>query len=113
MSEIAKTGASQPLSPVQQQAMKRLDQAATQLEGVFLQLVMGAMDKTVSHDSIFGKQSNGERVFQSMLNQQRAEEMAKTGSIGIAKILEEQLKASVLADASQEAKVNVKRSTGP
>ena len=106
MTDIAKSAAA-PLTAVQQQALKGLHDAATQLEGVFLQLVMSEMDKTVSHDSIFGKTSNSEQVFQSMLNDQRAQTMAKSGSIGMARILEAQLRTSVLSDAPQEAKVHV------
>lgn len=97
----------QQLTPDQQSALKRLHQAATQLEGVFLNMVFSAMRETVPKDSVFGKQSAGEETFQEMLDTQRADQMAQTGSFGIAKVLEQQLRSSVLADASHEAKTEL------
>ncbi len=97
----------QKLTPEQQQALKRLHEAATQLEGVFMQMVMNSMQETVPKDSIFGKESASEETWQSMLSDERAQAIAKSGSLGIAKVLEEQLKSQVLADASKESKVQV------
>ena len=101
------------LTPEQQQALKRLHEAATQLEGVFLQMVMDAMDKTVPKESIFGKESASEETWQSMLSDERAQAIAKSGSLGIAKVLEEQLKSQVLADAPHEARVQVQGRIDP
>lgn len=116
MSELAKIGnAQQPqkLTPVQEQALKRLHEAATQLEGVFMQMVMNAMQDTVPKESIFGKQSASEETWQSMLSDERAQAIAKSGSLGIAKVLEEQLRGQVLADASHEANVDVQGRIDP
>lgn len=96
-----------PLTPVQQSALKRLHQAATQLEGVFLNMLFTAMRQTVPKESVFGKESAAEGTFQEMLDQQRSESMAQTGSFGIAKVLEQQLRASVLSDAGHEAKTQL------
>ncbi|HKU69063.1 MAG TPA: rod-binding protein [Candidatus Baltobacteraceae bacterium] len=103
----------QQYTPQQKQALERLHTAATQLEGVFLDMLFSAMRQTVPQQSIFGKQSNAEQTFQSMLDEQRSQKVAQSGSMGIAKVLEEQLKQSVLADASREAKSEVPRELEP
>ncbi len=112
LSNVGKTQA-QPLTPVQQEALARLHQAATKLEGVFLQMVMSSMQDTVPKDSIFGKQSASESTWQGMLNDERAQAMAKSGAVGIAKVLEEQLRSQVLGDAQREAHVQVDGRIGP
>jgi flagellar protein FlgJ len=94
----------QQYTPQQKQALDRLHTAATQLEGVFLDMMFSAMRQTVPQESVFGKESSAEQTFQTMLDEQRSQQMAQSGSIGIAKVLEEQLKQSVLADAKREAK---------
>lgn len=112
------TGATQaqkpaPLTPQQQAALQRLHSAATQLEGVFLDMLFSAMRATVPKESIFGQQSSSEETFQQMLDEQQSQQVAKTGSFGIAKVLEQQLRASVLADASRESKTQVSRGLEP
>lgn len=116
MSDISGVGKGvqpQALTPEQQQALKKLHEAATQLEGVFMQMVMNAMEDTVPKDSIFGKQDASEETWQSMLNDERSRAMAQSGSLGIGKVLEEQLRSQVLADASHEAHVEVERRIEP
>jgi flagellar protein FlgJ len=110
---VGKSGQPQALTPEQQQALKKLHEAATQLEGVFMQMVMNAMEDTVPKDSIFGKQDASEETWQSMLNDERARAMAQSGSLGIGKVLEQQLRSQVLADASHEAHVEVERRIEP
>lgn len=105
--QTAAAKAVQQYTPQQKAALQRLHTAATQLEGVFLNMLFSAMRDTVPKESIFGKQSNAEATFQSMLDEQRSDRMAQSGSFGIAKVLEEQLKQSVLADASRESKTQV------
>ena len=104
---ITKLGA--PLTPDQTSALKRLHQATTQLEGVFLQMVMHEMSKSVPKDSLTGKQSSAEETFSGMLDDERAKAIAQTGTLGISKVLDQQLRASVLADASTESKFDVNR----
>lgn len=94
-------------TPAQKQALERLHGAATQLEGVFLDMLFSAMRETVPQQSIFGQENGGEQTFQTMLDEQRAQQMAQSGSMGIAKVLEQQLKQSVLADAGRESKSQV------
>ncbi len=104
---------SKPLTALQKQALARLHDAATQLEGVFLQMVMKSMDATVSKESIFGKESASEETWQDMLSDQRAQAIAKSGAMGIGKVLEQQLRNQVLGDAQQEAHVDVDRRIDP
>jgi flagellar protein FlgJ len=104
---IDKTAAAQQYTPQQQAALQRLHTAATQLEGVFLNMLFSAMRDAVPQDSIFGKESGAQQAFQGMLDEQRAQSMAQSGSFGIARVLEEQLKQSVLSDAPKEAKANI------
>ncbi len=99
--------AAQNLTPDQKKALAKLHDAATQFEGVFLEILMNAMQGTVSHQSIFGKENSSEQTWQGMLNDERAQAMAKTGSFGLAQQLEQELRSQVLSDASQEAKADV------
>lgn len=86
----------QPLSDAQRAQLKKLHEAAQQLESVFVGMLFKEMRKTESDTSLTGKISNAESTFRDMLDQKRSEELAKTGSFGIARVLEEQLRASVL-----------------
>jgi Rod binding domain-containing protein len=113
ISNVGKSAGSQPLTAEQQQALKRLHDAATQLEGVFLQMVMNAMQDTVPQQSIFGKENSSEQTWQSMLNDQRAQAIAESGSLGIGKMLESEMRNQVLNDAHSEAHVDVNRRTEP
>jgi flagellar protein FlgJ len=108
MSTIATTQAStQALTPDQQTALRRLHQAAQQFEGVFLGMLFKEMRATVPQAGLFGAESSTTQTFTEMLDQQRAQQLAATGSMGIAKLIEQQLKASVLADAAHESKSSV------
>ena len=100
-------------TPAQQQALERLHQAATQLEGVFLDMMFSAMRDTVPKESIFGKESNAEDTFQTMLDEQRSQSVAQSGSLGIGRVLEEQLRQSVLSDASRESKTQIPKELEP
>lgn len=110
---IGKAAQPKVLTPEQQAALKKLHEAATQFEGVFMQMVMSAMQETVPQQSIFGQQDGSEQTWQSMLNDERAQAMAQNGGLGIGKVLEEQLRSQVLADASHEAHVDVNRRIEP
>jgi len=105
--------ASQNLTPVQKQALAKLHDAATQFEGVFLEILMNAMQDTVPQQSIFGQEDSSEQTWQGMLNDDRAQAIAKSGSFGLGQQLENQLRNEVLSDASQESKADVDRRIGP
>ncbi len=115
MSDVNGVNPSHPaLTADQKQALSRLHQAATQLEGVFLEMVMNEMQDTVPKQSLFGPDSGqSEETWQSMLNNERAQAIASSGSLGIGKVLEEQLRNQVLSDASHEAHVQVEGRIDP
>ncbi len=94
-------------TPQQKRALQRLHSAATQLEGVFLDMLFSAMRDTVPKQTIFGQESNTEETFQTMLDEQRSQSVAQSGSFGIGRVLEEQLRRSVLSDASRESKTQL------
>ena len=101
------------LSPDQKAALERLHTAATQFEGVFLNMLFKAMHDTVQKETIFGKDSSTEETFSGMLDEQRAQTLASSGTLGIAKVMENQLRASVLSDAKHEANVHVDKELRP
>jgi Rod binding domain-containing protein len=87
-----------PLTLAQQGQLKKLHDAATQLEGVFLGMMLKAMhpDDGSDQSSIFGPPDNAQTTWNEMLDEKRADAMAQTGQLGIAKMVEDQLRASVL-----------------
>lgn len=101
------SAAPQKLTADQQRALKNLHDAATQFEGVFLQMVMSAMRDTVPQESIFGQDSASESTWQSMLDDQYSQQMASTGGFGLAAQLEQQMRPLVLGNAAHEASANV------
>ncbi|MBV8245773.1 MAG: rod-binding protein [Candidatus Eremiobacteraeota bacterium] len=112
----ATSAASQPpeLTAAQKAALARLHTACTQFEGVFLDMMFKAMRETVPQDGgIFGKQGPGEETFTEMLDEQRSQSLAQSGTLGIAKVLENQLRASVLGNAERESKTQVNPELGP
>ena len=102
----AGTASKTPLTPTQQAALGRLHSAATQLEGVFVGMMLKEMRSSVPEDSLFGS-SPTESTFTEMLDQQRSQAMAQAQSFGVGKLIENQLRATVLGDAAQESQVGV------
>jgi Rod binding domain-containing protein len=102
-----------PLTPAQKQALAKLHDAATQFEGVFTEMLMNAMQDTVPQQTLFGGDNSAEQTWQSMLNDERSQEMAKNGSFGLAQQLESQFRNQVLGDANAESKVDVDRRIDP
>ena len=96
--------AQQALSPAQKTALDRLRAATKGFEGVFIGMLFKSMRATVSTDTLTGKQSQAEATFTDMLDDARAQSLAKSGSLGLARVLEGQLRASVLANAETESK---------
>jgi Rod binding domain-containing protein len=97
------TTAAQPLTPQQQTALKNLHKVAVQFEGIFVGMLLREMRKGESDQTIFGEKTNGQKIYEEMLDDQRSQEIASTGSFGIAKMLEAQLRSAVLANAGREA----------
>jgi Rod binding domain-containing protein len=99
------TKAAKPeLSAEQQTALKKLHTVAQQFESLFVNMLFKSMRAASPQTSITGgKMSPAETTFTEMLDEKRSEAMAQTGSFGIAKVLEDQLRASVLANPTQAA----------
>ncbi len=95
-----------PLTAVQKTALANLKNASEQFESVFVSMMLKEMRSTVSSDSLFGN-SPATQMYNSMLDDQRAQSMAQTGSFGIGKLVQAQLQSTVLTNASHEAKVGV------
>ena len=85
-----------PLTAEQQASLVKLHQAAQQMESLFVDMLFKEMRKGAPSTSLTGKVSNAEQTFGEMLDTKRAEELSKSGALGIGKILEDQLRASVL-----------------
>jgi flagellar protein FlgJ len=109
----AHTGAATPAIPAvkpaltdeQKTALKHLHVAAQQFESLFVNMLFKSMRDASPQTSISGeKLSPAETTFTEMLDEKRSEALAQTGSFGIAKVLEDQLKESVLANPTQAAK---------
>jgi flagellar protein FlgJ len=97
--DLQKVGsAAAPLTADQQQALTKLHTAAQQMEALFVDLLFKEMRKSAPQASLTGKTSNAEATFRDMLDEKRAEELAKSGSLGIGAILERQLRASVVGE---------------
>ena len=97
MDPIDKTGAGQaPLTADQQASLKKLHDAATQLEGVFVGLLFKEMRNAAPPTTIFGKVSEQQKTFNEMLDTARANEIGKSGAFGFARAIEAQLRNAVL-----------------
>ncbi|GAC1622583.1 MAG: hypothetical protein NVS4B13_12390 [Candidatus Elarobacter sp.] len=100
LDKIGGAQSAQPLTAEQQSALEKLHQAAQQMEALFVDMLFKEMHKSAPRVSLTGKTSNAEQTFGEMLDTKRADELAKSGSLGIGKILERQLRASVLGSAA-------------
>jgi Rod binding domain-containing protein len=84
-----------PLTAEQQKALAKLHQTAQQME----------VHKTAPQGGgLTGPPSQAEQTFGEMLDEKRAEQLSQTGALGIAKVVEEQLRATVLADVPRQNK---------
>jgi flagellar protein FlgJ len=96
LENVGGTQPAQPVSAEQQQALQKLHQAAQQMESLFVDMLFKEMRKSSPSTTLTGKVSNAEQTFGEMLDTKRAEELSKSGALGIGKILEDRLRASVL-----------------
>ena len=87
---------SQPLTNDQQKNLQKLHETAQQMESLFVNMLFTEMRKTTSQTSLTGKASQAEQTFQAMLDEKNSENLAKTGSLGLAKMIEQQLRSAVL-----------------
>ncbi|HEX3468740.1 MAG TPA: rod-binding protein [Candidatus Elarobacter sp.] len=98
-----------PLTDQQQQALSKLHQAAQQMESLFVDMLFKEMRKSSPSTSLTGPKSNAEETFESMLDEKRAEELSKSGSLGLGKILEQELRGAVLANPGTAASARVRQ----
>ena len=96
-------GESRPLTAEQQASLQKLHQAAQQMESLFVDMLFKEMRKSAPPMSLTGKTSNAEATFSDMLDEKRAEALSESGALGIGKILEQQLRASVIAERGRVA----------
>ena len=101
-----------PLTNEQQAALKKLHQAAQQMESLFVDMLFKEMRKSAPPMSLTGKTSNAEATFSDMLDEKRAEALSTSGSLGIGKILEQQLRASVIAEPGSTGRTRIPKETG-
>jgi Rod binding domain-containing protein len=104
----ATSAAKPPLTAEQKAALKNLHATAQQFESLFVNMLFKSMRAASPQTSITGeKLSPAETTFSEMLDEKRAESIAQTGAFGIGKVLEDQLKASVLANPAKAAKARL------
>ena len=93
-----------PLTADQQAALTKLHQTAQQMESLFVNLLFQEMRKTAPQGGgLTGKPSAAEQTFGEMLDEKRAEELSKTGSLGLAQVIEQQLRSAVIGDVPAAA----------
>jgi flagellar protein FlgJ len=101
----AAAAAKPALTAEQKTALKHLHAAAQQFESLFVNMLFKSMRAASPQTSITGeKLSPAETTFTEMLDEKRSEALAQTGAFGIGKVLEDQLRDSVLANPAQAAK---------
>lgn len=81
------------------QLRKRLKDACEGFEAMLLGIMYKEMRNTVPKNQLFGD-DNAHDIWQSMLDSAMMEEAAKTGGIGLADVLYQQLEPQVLAEKS-------------
>ena len=72
----------------------KLREAANDFEAIFIQQMLKTMRKTSFESDLLPK-SEGEKVFQSLLDKQYAQISAKSGSLGFGEMIYQQLKSKV------------------
>jgi flagellar protein FlgJ len=68
----------------------KLMEACQQFESIFIHQMISQMRATIPEGGLFEK-SQGEKIFQDMLDHEYAQNISKAGGIGLAKILYDQL----------------------
>ncbi len=75
---------------------KRLREACQGFEAMFLDIVFRSMRNTVPENTLFGE-SNGEKIWHSMLDTELMQNVAKSGGVGIADMMYDNLIDQVTA----------------
>ena len=87
--------ASPPMAQAPQDVLseqdKKLMAVSKQFEGIFVNQMVSAMRKTVVHEGIV-PESQAERVYQGMLDQEHAQHITDSGELGLANLVYQHLK---------------------
>lgn len=81
---------------------KELKEACKGFEAMFLGMMYKAMRQTVPEDKLFGE-SNGQKIFQDMRDEELMKSVAETGGIGLADMMYRQLSPEVLGKKAESA----------
>jgi flagellar protein FlgJ len=76
--------------PSKQEDHPEVRKVAKQFEGLFINQMVSAMRKTVAKGGLV-PESNAERVYQSMLDNQYSEKMADTEQLGLSQMIYDHL----------------------
>jgi len=88
--DVRGVSANPGVSPDIEKKKKELMKACQDFESIFLNIMLQEMRNSVPKDDLTEK-SFGRDIFESMLYEKYADEMAKTNSVGLAKIIYDQL----------------------
>ncbi len=80
---------------------EQLEGVALQFEALFLQQLLAEMRKTVPENDLFGDKK-AEKIFESMLDQELALDFARAQSIGLSKMIVDQLQWFVDLEAPKK-----------
>lgn len=86
---------------MQQDPKAGIKDAAKQFEGMFMQMVMKSMRDATPADGLMN--SDATRFYTSILDQQMAQQLASTGQMGFARMIEAQLGRMSGASVTEEA----------
>ena len=90
MAEILPTLLSRQLADGGKESPARLKEACQEFEAIFLSKMLRSMKSTVPEGGLIPK-SSGHKMFEEMLDDKMAEEIAHTGTLGLADVLQRAL----------------------
>ena len=90
---------------------QKLRKVCRDMESMFMNMLLTSMRETVPEGGLIEK-SSGEKIMQSMLDQELSKNMAKAGGIGIADMLHRQLAAKTYQDTAKAAAGNAIKTKG-
>jgi len=88
-------------TPVERE-LKRLKQAADDFEQIFVNIMLKEMYKNVGDKGLLDG-GDYQKMFKDMLIEERAKELSRSGNLGLAKQMYDQLKGTVSAQFSHQA----------
>ncbi len=71
-------------------SQQKLTDVAEQFEALFLQQLFAEMRKTVTESDLFGDRK-AEKLFESMLDEELSQDMARSGGIGLSNVIYQQM----------------------